>query len=369
MRLRALHLALAGVLVAAPGRLASEVRIECPVTVHHFGVIREADGPAHTSFAMINRGDEPLVVLGARANCGCTTPQWHPEAAAPGDTMWIDVAYDPSGRPGRFEKRIVVETNSSDGQRTSLRIAGTVMGSDATVASRYPYRVGNARVQNRYVVFSDVMHDESRGKYLEVYNAGADTIRPQIVGSSPMLNVVAQPAVVAPGEQFIYSVVVEVDKNGLWGPQNPTFTIRPDDASAETLEVEVPLYIRESFRGLSDSQLASAPMAIVDNTRLDLGFVPSSATAPLAVEATVTNRGDDPLKIRRVYCPDPGVKVVSAPSVIKRGKRGKLKFEVSADVFARSAAIDLPVTLITNDPDTPEIFLRITGVLDTPPAP
>lgn len=74
-------------------------------SVHDFGAFDEDDGIVSCEIPYVNSGDSPLLLTGARASCGCTTPQISREPLAPGDTAAIVVSFDPTGRPGRFSKK------------------------------------------------------------------------------------------------------------------------------------------------------------------------------------------------------------------------------------------------------------------------
>lgn len=91
---------------------------------HDFGTIREADGPVSYKFTVENTGDKPLVILSAKAQCGCTTPVVPKQPIKPGETATISVTYNPAGRPGEFKKTIRVK--AKPGQAT-LTITGTVV--------------------------------------------------------------------------------------------------------------------------------------------------------------------------------------------------------------------------------------------------
>ncbi len=93
---------------------------------HNFGTIREADGPVMCEFILQNNGDKPLVIVSAKAQCGCTTPSIPKQPIRPGETAALTVTYDPAGRPGEFEKTIRVRTNRK-GDNALLKIKGTVL--------------------------------------------------------------------------------------------------------------------------------------------------------------------------------------------------------------------------------------------------
>ncbi|MCH5232255.1 MAG: DUF1573 domain-containing protein [Muribaculaceae bacterium] len=95
-------------------------------TVFDFGNIKENGGPVTHEFVFENDGDAPLVINSARAECGCTKPEYPQQAIAPGKTGVIKVTYNPLGRPGGFTKNVVIRSNGNPG-KVSLKIRGTVI--------------------------------------------------------------------------------------------------------------------------------------------------------------------------------------------------------------------------------------------------
>ncbi len=76
-------------------------------------------------FKFTNTGDEPLIITGVRADCGCTTPNYTQEPILPGASGKISVQYDNS-RVGYFNKGITVNTNSNP-NTLRLTIKGNVV--------------------------------------------------------------------------------------------------------------------------------------------------------------------------------------------------------------------------------------------------
>ena len=111
---------------------SAQPKAEWVSTSHYYGIINENDGDAKCTFTLINTGDSPLVITNARATCGCTRPKYSKEAIAPGDSMTISVSYDPVGRPGRFKKKIYIDTNTEP-KRSTLEISGVVIASEKTI--------------------------------------------------------------------------------------------------------------------------------------------------------------------------------------------------------------------------------------------
>lgn len=94
-------------------------------STHDFGIVKEDGGPISTEFVIKNDGGGNLVVIDAKADCGCTRPEF-PKAPIPaGKTDKVKVTYNPLGRPGSFEKVVTLRTNGTP-SKIRLKIRGTV---------------------------------------------------------------------------------------------------------------------------------------------------------------------------------------------------------------------------------------------------
>lgn len=110
--------------VAAASKEKAEMKFS--ETVHDFGTVKENGGPISVEFPFTNTGSANLVVFDAKADCGCTTPEYPQAPIAPGKSGKIKVTYNPLGRPGAFDKVITIKTNGKPG-KVRLKIRGTVM--------------------------------------------------------------------------------------------------------------------------------------------------------------------------------------------------------------------------------------------------
>ena len=124
-------------------------------SVHDFGAFDEDDGIVSCEIPYVNSGDSPLLLTGARASCGCTTPQISREPLAPGDTAAIVVSFDPTGRPGRFSKKIRISSNTEPATST-LEVKGVVVGSASTVGQRFPVDFGTLKLRTGAVMAGEV---------------------------------------------------------------------------------------------------------------------------------------------------------------------------------------------------------------------
>lgn len=106
----------------------SGASIEFTNNRHDFGMIKEENGAVKHVFEFTNTGDAPLVILDAKATCGCTRPEYPKNPIKPGEKGKIKVTFLPAGRPGEFNKKINLKTNCKGKQkRVTLSICGVVI--------------------------------------------------------------------------------------------------------------------------------------------------------------------------------------------------------------------------------------------------
>lgn len=98
-------------------------QIEFTEKEHDFGNIIQGEMVSHT-FTFKNAGNSPLVIMDAKASCGCTVPQWTKDPVAPGETGQIEVKYNGSGS-GQVHKTVTVVANT-DPAETVLEINANV---------------------------------------------------------------------------------------------------------------------------------------------------------------------------------------------------------------------------------------------------
>lgn len=85
-------------------------RIEFESLNYDFGRVYEGE-KVGWYFKYKNSGDKNLLLLNATASCGCTLPDYNLEPLAPGDSAYIKLVFDTSGREGRQFKTVKVESN------------------------------------------------------------------------------------------------------------------------------------------------------------------------------------------------------------------------------------------------------------------
>lgn len=91
----------------------------------NYGKIIQGEKVSHT-FNFTNEGKSNLVIVSAKASCGCTVASPPKDPIPPGGTGKIDVVFDSNGKSGLVSKSITVLTNCEP-NTAILTIAGEVI--------------------------------------------------------------------------------------------------------------------------------------------------------------------------------------------------------------------------------------------------
>ena len=98
-------------------------------TEHNLGIITQGEKVGYT-FMFTNEGESSLLILEARASCGCTVPRFSREPIHPGESGTIEVVFDSSGRIGRQSKSVTIQSNGKD-PMTRLTIKAEIVNSES----------------------------------------------------------------------------------------------------------------------------------------------------------------------------------------------------------------------------------------------
>ncbi len=340
--------------------LSAAPQVRWLATEHNYGAFDEDEGNVTCTFTYINDGDEPLTVTAARATCGCTTPEFTRHPVEPGDSGTVSVTYNPTGRPGRFDKKVYVDFNTTP-ERSTLRIKGVVIGSANTLRSRFPLDAAPLRLKGDHVVFGTVKTARAKTQFVDIYNASGDTVTPVWHNLPPYLSVTPSSPVIAPGEQETYTLYLVSDRAKTVGTLTDSIGLGvAGDPAGKITPITFTAVIEEDFSYLTPSMRRNAPVAQFDTDRID--FDRYTPDTPLTGSLRVTNKGKSPLMIRRAYSLDPGITVTVDNDKIKKGKTGVIRVTVGDDALRNDGIINARVQVITNDPEHPVTNIRITGI-------
>ncbi|AIG29444.1 hypothetical protein IA01_02695 [Flavobacterium psychrophilum] len=89
-------------------------KIEIENSDFDFGEIMQGDKVSHIfKFKNVGKGD--LVILEAKASCGCTVPEWTKTPIKSGESGEVNVIFNSQGKIGQQQKTVTLTTNTEAG--------------------------------------------------------------------------------------------------------------------------------------------------------------------------------------------------------------------------------------------------------------
>ncbi len=328
---------------------------------HDFGQIAEEGGRVTTIFEFKNEGQEPLVISNVRASCGCTTPTWTRTPIEPGKTGTISVTYNPSGRPGRFQKSITITSNTTT-PTTKLYIKGEVIPKNAEPADKYPVTMGDLRLVSRSINYNNVLNDQNVTRSIEYANLTDHEVTVEVVQNSKddALTVITTLTRVQPNETGQLKVNFNAAASKEFGTVHSHLylVVNGKRILTDEYKINVQATVVENFSNLTAEERQMSPIFEMNNRRVDFGVVKAGTKHSKTLE--LTNAGTNPLLIRKVTCRNGGTTLsVKAPKSVKGGKSGALTLLLNT-VGLQPASYTRQVEIITNDPNRSRVYLTVT---------
>ena len=324
---------------------------------YDFGIFKESDGKVTGKVSFVNRGPEATFISRVRPSCGCTGASYTDSMVQPGDTATITFTYNPQGRPGHFDKNVKVYLGEGN-DLTVIRIRGTVIGSSATLQSYYPVECGPLRLDNSVVPVGEIKKGRSRHLFMNVYNQGDKSLKPEFKTGSPALVAEINPAEIAPGETATITFFLKTDAEMPGGPFEIPVNIYPEGEKGPKSKVTVNGVIIPDTSTIPIEKLENAPQAFLFPEFVDLGEIKGKSEEKF--EFSVLNEGKEPLLVENVYPKSGGIVIKRSPSKVKGGGKGIVKGTVRMSELP-DGPFRLKVEVLTTDPLHPVRTCDIVG--------
>ncbi len=347
-------------LLIGMGLFAQQAVITFKETEHNFGKIEEAGGKVSTVFEFKNEGMEPLVISNVRASCGCTTPKWTRTPIEPGQTGTITVTYNPSGRPGRFQKTVTITSNATT-PSVKLIIKGEVLPKEAKPVDKYPVKMGALSIAKNNLTFGIVMDDTNKTQSIEYANLTTEPITVEVLvnENDKFLTPVVTLAQVAPKQTGKLTVTLDGNLCKEYGTISRELYIMVNGKRVISNEYKITVNatIRENFATLTAEQRQQAPI-IEMIQKLDLGTLKLGDKVTKKIE--IKNAGVNPLILRKIVCKtSEGLTLKPAKTNIKGGKTTTLNVNLNTTEL-KPGSYTRQVEVISNDPNRWRQFITLT---------
>lgn len=317
-----------------------------------FGAIKEVDGKATHGFVAVNAGVDTVSVESVRSSCGCTTSDFVPSRLLPGDSLTLSVTYNPSFRPGPFDKPLTVSTS---GGNYRLSVKGRVVPTSHTLGKLFPKKVGGMRITNSAVVIGEVKQGGRRTANVMAYNASDDTLRLRADGLSEEFDFSVMPDTLPPGHLASVSVTCHPARGARVELRRLPLRLFAGEEKLAELEVTARVVPENGVR----ADFSGSPRIVAAADRLD--FTPLSRGKKRKMELEVRNEGKSDLLISDAVAADSAVTVEKYPKKLKPGGTGKITVAVDGDKLPDGGVLNSSIAVYTNDPLNMTLQIRVVG--------
>lgn len=191
------------------GILHAQPRFVPDVEIKKLGEV-EFQQPKRIVFGFVNKGNQPLKILSAKASCGCMEVSYPAESVPAGEKGEIAVVYD-AATLGTFYKEVEVLTDASE-DPVYLGMQGTVVVEVQDVDGDYPIDLGNVLLQTNYLEFDDVQKGEHPVVEMSLLNKEHTAFRPELMHLPAYLSAQYIPENVPAGKKGLIRLTLDSDK-------------------------------------------------------------------------------------------------------------------------------------------------------------
>lgn len=163
---------------------------------YDFGTFPE-DGENQTyDFKFTNRGEKAIAIIHVQTTCGCAVASYTRAPIQPGKTGTISVTYNPKGRPGKFNRSILVDITGNT-TKIKLTISGVVTPGRQRKNKRFPYVMKTLQLKTTGVHFAPMRGNEQE-QSIVIVNSGTIPLRIQFRSLDKSLSGYTVPEILAP---------------------------------------------------------------------------------------------------------------------------------------------------------------------------
>ena len=314
------------------------------------------DVPVTATFELRNKSSKSLTISEVKADCGCTRAEWPKGAIAGGERFQITLTYD-ARMLGHFEKQAAVVYNGKD-EPLWLTMKGVVDADYKDYSAQYPYNFGGLLAQVDNLEFDDVRKGDHPELVLKLLNNTTGSVTPNMLHLPAWLTAMAQPEVLAPGQQGTITLTLNSTLLGDYGLTQQSVYLGKALGEKVSAETEMPVSVvllpdLTVFEGINRSQ---APRLHLSADHLNLGDyggkMHKSGTLML------TNTGATPLVVTSLQMFTGGMTVTLSKRDLKPGEQAKLKVKIDPERLSKERTKPR-VLMITNDPEKPKVVINI----------
>jgi hypothetical protein len=221
--------------------------------------------------------------------------------------------------------------------------------------------MGNLLMSRNGVSFAQIFNTETKSDSITVYNNGDRPMKIDFQKPAAHIKTAISSNAIMPGETAVVSISYDASRaNGFGFQSGDRVYLQTDDSIQPMKIIYVSANVKEDFSKLTAKQRENAPKIEFEEKIFDFGTKPSGDAVPHTF--TFRNTGKSDLIIRKVHASCGCTATSPEKTVIAPGESSKI--DINFNTAGRKGNQFKSITVITNDPASPEVMLQVKGNLE-----
>ena len=337
----------------------SSAQINFLENFYDFGEIAEEGGKVEHLFHFRNTSSEPVVILSAHSSCGCTKAEFSRKPVMPDSVSFIKVVYNPLNYPGKFARKVVVET-SKGVLKEQLLVTGKVIPRPMSIEERYPILLGGGmRASANSHSFGYIEHGKMTQSAFEIFNSSGRSVALAVENPHSELEIYLPTELGAGKETAVNFGCLLPENSAVYGSVAYSVWLVVDGVKSRYPFIINGLAIDSREENANNR---SQMIAISENF-IKFGAVKCNI-AKLVREIELRNTGDRAIKIRKLELSGEGFSAdLEGDSAIEAGGKRKIKVKITPSQLPFGAVVER-LRIVSNDPKMPVLTIRVSAIVE-----
>lgn len=317
--------------------------------------LKADDVPTQVVYKFKNTGNQPVIIMRVSPMSSQLKAEWDRAPIAPGKSSEIKISFTSMQMPQEFNYGISLYMNN--GNRDQLRLTANIVDNPAKPQLLYRFDMNGIKLKNNYLQFDKVFNWQIISDTVYFFNNRPDTVTLGTYYSPSYINFDVKPEKVMPGQKGMMIITFDAPKKNDYGYAYESLILSVNGSKDYKNRLSITANITEDFSKLNKKELENAPVATFDKKEINFGDIQPGAKA--ACDFTLKNTGKRDLIVRKTRASCGCTAVTIGQNTVAPGQ--SIVIRATFDSHGKSGRQNKSITVITNDPQTPEQVIYING--------
>ncbi len=322
----------------------------------NLGSIKANDIPTEVSFKFKNTGSQPILLNRVTPLTSLLKVQWDKNPIMPGSTSAITVSFVPANMPEKFSYTIHIQSNAQN-QQEQLHLEASIVDNPEKPALLYKHDMDGIRFKTVNINLGQIHNDQVITDTVYFFNTRekAVTVATKYIPSH-MKMTPSSPSI-QPGQKGYIVLSYDAKAKNDYGYVFDYIIFNFNNENNYRHRLSVAAKIMEDFSQLSAKERKNAPVASFAPQNIDFGEIKPGDKANC--DFKLTNTGQSNLIIRKTKASCGCTAVTLGDNTLAPGQSTTIRATFNS--AGKHGRQHKSITVITNDPQNPEMILSISG--------